>query len=206
MVVRRHRVLAVVLALGVPAIALVPLAASGEPKPKQEKDGRYDADNITAISQFMETIAKGTTLFAAKDVTGAIDTYRKAVQLSPKNALGYYFLAEAYLASGNLGEAEAAIAQAHELNDPRNPALRARVLFLTADVYERAKKKEQARAAWQAYTEHAAKFGPDSGAYPHSGAERLKVMQKILEMEKAYSGVRERIAAEKDGGKSPPKK
>ncbi len=199
----RSRALSLVLALTVPAIALVPVVASGEPKKpadKNDKADRYDPDNITAISQYMETLAKGNERFAAKDHTGAIDTYKKAIQLSPRNPLGHHLLAEAYLATGNVGEAEAAIQQAFEA-DAKNALVRSHVLFLRADIAERQKKWEQAKAAWQAYMEHAAKLG-DAGAFPQTAAERLKAIQKVMELEKAYAGVRERIAAEKaDAGK-----
>ena len=193
-----------VLAVGVPAIALVPLAASGEPKPaakSAERSEKYDPDNVIAISQFMETIVKGSTLYAAKDTTNAIDTFKKAIQLAPKNPLGHYMLAEAYLGSGNLPEAEAAIKDALEASDPKNPALRSRVLFLAADIHERNKRWDQAKLAWQAYAEHAAKVGPDAGLSPQTSVERLKAIQKVLEMEKAYAAVRERIVTERDAGK-----
>ena len=73
----------------------------------------------------METIAKGTERYVAKDYTAAIDTFKKAAQLSPKQALAHYLLAEAFIQSNNLGEAEAAIAQALDANDTaKNPALR----------------------------------------------------------------------------------
>jgi cytochrome c-type biogenesis protein CcmH/NrfG len=207
----KNRAFGVLIALAVPAIALIPLGASGEPKKpakpvageKSEKSDKYDPENIVGISQFMETIAKGNERFAAKDFTAAIDAYKKAVQLSPKNALGHYLLAEAYLSQGNMGEAEASIREAHEAGDLKNPALRSRVLFLVADVFERQKKWDQAKTAWQAYTEHASKHA-DAG-YPQTGADRLKAIQKVLDNEKAYVAVRERIAAEKaDAGKAPP--
>ena len=211
----RKTALSLVLALAVPVIGLVPLAASGEPKPKapkaaakKEADGadRYDPDNVRAISQYMETIAKANERFAAKDTTSAIDSYRKAVQLAPRNPLGHYLLAEAYLSAGNTGEAEAAITQAYEA-DQKNAILRSHVLFLRADISERQKKWDEAKLAWQAYMEHAAKLGADAGAFPQSGAERLKAIQKVVELEKAYAAVRERIAAEKaDAGKSNAKK
>lgn len=195
------------LAVVAPAFALAPLVASGEPKPaaKRPKPAdsaeRYDPDNITAISEYMETLAKGNARFVAKEHTAAIDTYKRAIQLSPRNPLGYLLLTEAYLATGNLGEADAAIQQAYEA-DAKNATLRSHVLFLRADVFEREKKWDQAKLAWQAYTEHAAKLGPDAGAYPQSGAERLKAIQKVMDLEKAYVVVRERIAAEKaDAGK-----
>jgi tetratricopeptide (TPR) repeat protein len=192
-----------VFALAVPAIALSPLAAFGQPKaPKAaEKSDKYDPENVTAISQYMETIVLGTSLFVAKDYTAAIDTFKKAAQLSPKHPLAHYLLAEAYLQANNVGEAEAAITSAAEGSDPKKaPALRSRVLFLVADIQERQKKWEQAKVAWQAYADHAAKFA-DAG-FPQTGAERLNAIQKVLDKEKAYVAVRERIAASQgDAGK-----
>jgi tetratricopeptide (TPR) repeat protein len=214
--VRRIRslVLSVLLAVSAPAVVLAPVVAAGETNKKPaakssddsaEKSDRYDPDNIIAISQYMETVVKGTERFSAKDYTAAIDTFKKAVQLGPKKALAHYMLAEAYLQQNNLGEAEAAIAQALEAHDTgKNPAMRSRVLFLAADIHERQKQWDKAKAAWQAYAEHNAKFA-DAG-FPQTSVERLKVLQRIIELEKAYAGVRERIAAEKDAGKSPAKK
>lgn len=202
------------LALVLPAALLVPLAAFGDPKtpakaaPAKSGEEKYDADNITAISQYMETVAKGTERFLAKDTTGAIDTFRKAMQLSPRQPLAPYLLAEAYLTQNNLGEADAAIAQAYE-GDTKDVATRSHVLFLRAVVYERQKKWEEAKTAWQAYTEHAAKVA-DAGAFPQTGAERVRAIVKVAELDKAYAGVRERIAAEKaekaDAGKASPAK
>jgi tetratricopeptide (TPR) repeat protein len=200
----RRRTVALVVAIAFP-LALVPLVASGEPKPEPKPADKYDPDNIRGISQFMEVAAKGISMYAAKDTTGAIDTFKKAIQLAPRNPYGHYLLAEAYAGTGNLGEAEAAIQQALELNDPKAHLVRSHVLFLAAQIAERQKKWEQAKAAWQAYTEHASKMAADSGAHPTSGVERMKALQRVVDLEKAYAPVRERIAAEKaDAGK--PKK
>lgn len=198
----RGRVWAVVLAFGVPAVALVPALAEGQPAnraapDKQDKSDRYDPENITAISQYMETLVKGNERFVAHDTTAAIDAYKKAIQLAPKNPFGHYLLAEAELSTGNIGEAAAAISEAVTNADARNPLLRGRVLFVAADIFERQKKWEQAKATWQQYAEIAAKHGDDGGLFPQSSAERLKAIQKVLDMEKAYVVVRERIAAEK---------
>jgi tetratricopeptide (TPR) repeat protein len=212
----------IVLALVLPAAMLIPLAAfgDGEGAPAKKKlpaasDVKYDPDNIVAISQFDETASKGMQLYTQKEYAAAIDTFRKAMQLAPRNALGPYLLAEAYLAQGNLGEADAAIASAVDLAPtdakPTSAVTRARVLFLRADVYERQKKWEQAKTAWQLYVEAANKVGGDAGAYPQSGNERMAAIQKALDLDKKYVAVRERNAAEKasDAGKgaaNPPKK
>jgi hypothetical protein len=71
------------------------------------------------------------------------------------------------------------------------------VLFAVADCFEREKKWEQARVAWKLYSDHAAKLGADGGAFPESGAARLKVIDDWLALDKKYDLVRQRIAAEK---------
>ncbi len=200
---------AVALAL---VLTLAPHEAAGQkpdapraaaPKPKLQPDAgspggdRYDPENIVAISQFLEMVGKGNDKYNAKDYPASIDTFKKAVQLNPRHPLGPYLLGEAYLASGNLGEAEAAFKAAEELNDPKLPLVRSHVLFAVADCYEREKKWELARTAWQAYTEHAAKIGADGGAHPLSGAARIKAVDDWLKLDKQYEGVRQRIAAEK---------
>ena len=115
-------------------------------------------------------------------------------------------LSEAYLPTGNLGDAEAAIQQAYEV-DSKNATLRGHVLLVGADVFERQKKWDQAKLAWQAYAEHASKLGADAGVYPQTGAERLKAIRRSSISTRRYAVVRERIAAEKaDAGKSAPKK
>jgi tetratricopeptide (TPR) repeat protein len=217
--VARKRIRVLALALGVASIslglALTPLDAAGDPpkpstpvaRPKGGPDAgqRYDPDNVTALSQFMELVGKGNEKYAAKDYPGAIDIYKKAIQLAPRNALGPYVLGEAYLASNNLAEAESAFKAAEEINDAKTPAIvRSHVLFAVADVYEREKKWEQARAAWQAYTEHAAKLG-DAGAHPLTGVARLKAIDDWVKLDKAYEVVRQRIAAEKADAGAPKK-
>lgn len=179
-------------------------AAAAKPKHAAPDAGdRYDPENITAISQFMETVVKGTEKYNAKDYPGAVDTFKKAIQLNPRQPLGSYLLGEAYLATSNLAEAEAAFKTAEDLNDPKQQLVRSHVLFSLADCYEREKKWEEAKTAWQAYNEHAAKLGPDGGAFPQSGAARIKAIDEALKQDKAYEIVRQRIAAEKaDAGPS----
>jgi tetratricopeptide (TPR) repeat protein len=191
-------------------VPLVPLVASGQ-RPKQAAkadggDGKYDPENLTALSQHMETCIKGNERYNAKDYNGAIDLYKKAIQLNPKHPLGPYLLGEAYLALGNMGEAEAAFKQAAELNDPRNPQFKSHALFALADIYEREKKWTEARAAWQAYAEHAPRV-PDGGAFPQSAAARMKAIDDWMKLDKQYETVRANIAKEKqDAGPPAPKK
>jgi hypothetical protein len=204
----RKRLLVLVLSLGVPSVVLLPLAADAErPAKKAAADAgeaRYDPANVTAISQYMETLVKGNQKYEEKDFPAAIDLYKKAAQLKPKDALAPYLMGEAYLASANLPEAEAAFKAAEEISDTRNPVLRAQVLFEVADVYERQKKWDLAKNAWKAYAEQAGKM-KDGSAFPGSAEARIKAIDEWLALDKSYVAVRQRIEAEKaaaaDAGK-----
>lgn len=193
---------ALLIVLSVPAVAFS--APSEKSDKKQEKqDDKHDPENVVAISQYMEAVAKGAEQYKKGDHVAAIDSFKKAIPLSPKNPLAHLLLGEAYLAKSNLTEAEAAFLAAQEAgapSDAKGQLLRSHVLFAVADVYERQKKWAEAKAAWQAYLDHASRMAPDSGAHPQSGVARKDVVDKVLEREKVYAAVRERIAAEKDGG------
>jgi len=184
-------------------------SASGKSTDKGEKDKKYDPDNRTAISLFMHTCIQGNAKYAARDFPGAIELYRKAIELSPKSPLGHYLLGEAQLASGNLQEAEAAWTRAAQDSSDKEAALRARILFVLADLKERQKKWDDAKAAWQAYLEYAT-HAPSAGAFPGSAQSRQQVLDTMLKQDKAYEVVRQRIAQTKGGGvftdlsKSPP--
>ncbi len=185
---------------------------AGDAKPKAKggssaapalSEPKRDPDNIAGLSMFMEAALKGNAQYLAKDYQAAIDTYRQAMTLAPKNALGPYLLGEAQLATNNLAEAEATFAQAESLSDNRNSQLRSHILFCIASTKEVRKKFDEAKIAWQAYNEHASRFA-DAGGFPQTATARVQVIDDIVKLNKAYVIVRERIAAEKlDGGTSP---
>jgi tetratricopeptide (TPR) repeat protein len=188
-------------------VLAVPAAALSAPSTEKDKTAVYDPENITAISQYMDTVVKGTEKYKKGEHSAAIDLFKKAISLSPKNPLAHLLLGEAYFATNNLPEAEAAFLAAQEASstsDAKQQLLRSHVLFAVADCYEREKKWNEAKNAWSAYNDHAAKLGPDSGAHPASGTSRKEVIEKLLERERVYAAVRERIAADKsDGGVKP---
>jgi tetratricopeptide (TPR) repeat protein len=173
-------------------------AAKPDPDAKQTEK-RYDPDNVTALSKFMEVCIQGNGKYVARDFAGAIDLYRQATQLAPKNPLGHYLLGEAQLAAGNVGEADASFTTASNEANDKNRGLRAKILFCLADVKERQKKWDEAKATWKSYIEYAQKL--DGGAFPASGTARIQAIDDMLKQDKAYDIVRQRIAAEKDGGK-----
>jgi tetratricopeptide (TPR) repeat protein len=209
---RTRSIATLLFALGLPAVALVPYAASAQDAKKKPSAAasasaagssaggkRRDPENITGISEFMETCVAGNAKYVSRDFPGAIEQYRKAIQLNPKHPLGHYLLGEAQLAAGNMGEAEASWKQAELIADARDPTLRARILFVLADIKERQKKWDDARAAWQVYADWAAKYS-DAGVFPQSASSRQQVIDAMTKQDKAYDVVRQRIAETKDGG------
>jgi hypothetical protein len=182
----------VVLAL---ALAATPAWADKPDKAGPKDEAKSDADNVTALSKYMETLLKGNGKYLARDLPGALEIYRSAIPLKPKDALGHYLIAETQIAAGNLAEADASLKQADANSDGKNPGLRAKILFLTADVRERQKKWDEAKMAWQAYGDFAAKN--PTVAFPASATSRVQAIDEMTKQDKAYEIVRKRIAEEK---------
>jgi tetratricopeptide (TPR) repeat protein len=213
------RALPAVLGLLVlPAFLAAPLSAlaEGGKGGSKKKTDEAAAPGTSAVpgknmpsKDYLKLCEAGNAKYAGRDFAGAIDQYRKAIELTPKHALAFYLMGEAQLAAGNLSEADAAWNRATLESSEQDPALRARVLFVVADLRERQKRWDDAKAAWQVYVDWATKY-PSANAFPGSGQSRLQVIDTMLKQDKAYDVVRERIAATKNGGvftdmsKSPP--
>ncbi len=203
---RRNALAYLPVALLVPALALAPVLAWGGGAKK-----KADASASAPSHDYTSTCAQGNAKYAAHDFDGAIALYRKAIDRSPHQGLGYYLMGEAQLAAGNLADAEASWGRAAAETGEKDPALQARILFVTADLKERQKKWQDAKAAWQVYLDWANRF-PDVGVFPASAQSREAVLDSVIKQDKAYEIVRQRIAASADGGvfsdpsKSPPAK
>jgi tetratricopeptide (TPR) repeat protein len=202
--------LALTIAFAAPSLVLVREAAaqgddSSEAKPATDAGVvRHDPDNKTALAEWMEECIKGNARYLAHDIPGAIDLYRRAIQLAPKRPLPHYLLGEAQLGAGNLPEAESALADAEQASDDRDADVRGKILFVLADLKEREKKWDDAKAAWKTYAEYAAKH-VDAGMAPATPPARIQAIDDMLKQDKAYDIVRQRIADEgKDAGAPPP--
>jgi tetratricopeptide (TPR) repeat protein len=181
--------------------------------PAAHADGKKK-DDVAAkdvATKYKEACKDGGTKYAAHDFSGAAAAFQQAIEIDPNDALAHYFLGEAQLAAGSLVEAEAAWNRASLAAGEKDPALRARILFVVADLKERQKKWDEAKAAWQVYLDWAAKF-PKAGAFPGSAQSRRQVIETMQKQDAAYAVVRQRIADTKSGGvftdpsKSPPGK
>jgi tetratricopeptide (TPR) repeat protein len=200
--------------LAVPAAVLVPIAAArgdgSTPAPVASASSagatKHDPDNRAGLADWMDRCVQGNAKFIAKDIPGAIDLYRQAIQLAPKRPLPRYLLGEAQMASMNFADAEGTLKEALDLSDDRDPNVRGKILFLTADVREREKKWDEAKVAWQAYAEYSSKHS-DAGMTPSTPPARIQAIDDMIKQDKAYEVVRQRIVDElhPDAG-APPKK
>ncbi|MGO8994731.1 MAG: tetratricopeptide repeat protein [Polyangiaceae bacterium] len=202
--------LAALAVLCAPALVLVPIAVAwgddateGKPAADAGAATRHDPDNKTALAEWMDRCIKGNAKYLAHDVPGAIDLYRQAIQLAPKKPLPHYLLGEALLGAGNVPEAESALNDAEQTSDDRDPNVRGKILFVLADLKEREKKWDDAKAAWKTYADYAAKH-VDAGMAPSTPPARIQAIDDMLKQDKAYDVVRERIADEAKAASAPP--
>ncbi len=211
MTARRNHFAVTLSALFVSGLALAPLAAWGGSKRGQDDgvDTGAGATKGGPSREYVKACAQGNAKYAARDFAGAAEAFQKAIELDPDQPLGQYLLGEAELATGNLTEADAAWTRASNQSAEGDAALHARTLFCLADLKERLKKWDDARAAWQVYIDWANRF-PAANAFPVSGQSRQQAIDAMLKQDRLYEVVRRRIADTKDGGvyndpsKSPP--
>jgi tetratricopeptide (TPR) repeat protein len=160
--------------------------------------GAKDAAPSKSKNEFSDAINEGCVKYVAKDLPGAIELFHKATQLQPRNPLGYYLLGEAQLGAGSLPDAEAAWQQGEQVSDGGPPPVKAKLLFVLADLRERQGRWEDAKTAWKRYADFAAQVG-DAGAFPQSAEARIRDISTMQKQYKDYAIVRKRIRDE-DGG------
>ncbi len=191
-------------ALAAPVVLVLAVAAPAlaDDQGSDSKKKHHDADSAETSGpshEYREACSDGNKKYAARDFAGAIADYQKAIEHDPKNPQAFYLLGEAQLAAGNMTEAEAAWNRASLEATDKQPALRAKILFVLADLKERQKKWQDARAAWQVYLDWAGKY-TNAGAFPGSAQSRQQVIDADQKLDKAYAVVRQRIAETKAGG------
>jgi tetratricopeptide (TPR) repeat protein len=148
---------------------------------------------------FGRACAEGTGKFLAQDYKGALESFQGAVRLAPKNPLGHYLTAEAFLALGDVAEADASLRRADASTDFRTSHLRSKILFLVAVTKERAQKWDDARLAWQAYNDFVMRYVDGGGTFPLNATARIKAIDDALRKEKSMDTIRARIDASASG-------
>lgn len=160
-------------------------------KPAAKGEVRRDPKGVKGLSPFWESLKKGDDLYVARDFDGAIAAYREAIAKEAQNALGHYRMGEAQLAKGDLQEAEASWVAALRYVG-QNATLKAKIMFVLADLRERQKQYDDAKERWTAY-EQFAKQSPAAKTYPASATERKKRVDAWKKMLEDYAAVKTRI-------------
>ncbi len=134
---------------------------------------------------------KGQATFVARDIPGAISTFQEAIKLDPEQMLAFYRLGEAEQEAGKLDDADKAWEAA--LSKKGHDDLKGKVLFVIAGLRERQQKWQAAKDAWQAYAAFL-QGNPKVLGYPATAADRIKQIDRRVQLEADYGKVKERIA------------
>ena len=132
---------------------------------------RRDPKGVKGISPYMEQIIKGDRSFVARDFDVAIMNYREAIKMEPEKALGHYRVASAQLAKGDQKEAEAALVNGLRFVG-KDGTLKAKLIFVLADLRERQKNTDEAIGRWKEYSANA-ETDKEAITYPATATERL---------------------------------
>jgi tetratricopeptide (TPR) repeat protein len=175
-----------------PAAPAAPAPGAAAPAKASSPEGqRRDPKGIKGISPFWEAIKKGDDAFAARDAEGAIAGYQEAIKADPHNGMGQYRIGEVELSRGKMKEAEESLQAALRFAG-ENAVLKAKILFVLADIKERQRAFEEETIAWNAYEAHL-KAQPAAKGYPASAADRKKRIDEWKKLVADYSAVKDRI-------------
>lgn len=175
---------------------VLPLASLVLALPAAAKDDagpRKDPQGVKGISPFWEQIKKGDDLYVARDFDGAIAAYKEAITKEPQNALGHYRIGEAHLAKNDTQEAETSWVAALRFVGNDHP-LKAKILFVLADLRERQKSFDDATDRWNAYAQFAQQQ-PAAKAFPKSAEDRKGKIAGWTKLVSDYAAVKKRIEA-----------
>lgn len=111
---------------------------------------RRDPRGITGISPYWEALRQGDRSFLVRDYATALAEYGRAAALEPRDSEGHLRMAEAQIALGRLLDAKESLAAGLRFAGDHQQ-LRARAVFLLADLAERRGAWDEALAAWQGY-------------------------------------------------------
>lgn len=146
---------------------------------------------MLGVGPFWDAIDKGDAAYAARDFDSAIKAYREAIEKDPQNPMGHYRLGETQLAKNDLVEAEQSW-QAGLRFAGKDPKLRAKLLFVVADLRERQRNQDDAIARWKEYAQHV-QAQPDSKGFPATAVEREKRLNEWKQLQADSLAVKERI-------------
>ncbi|GAC1393480.1 MAG: hypothetical protein NVSMB47_00850 [Polyangiales bacterium] len=171
------------LAVGVVVGCSLGTIANAAPKDSSGNDASKQPAAKPAIGAYDQAILDAHKAFAAgiagNQIDDAISAYRKAIALDPSRPEGHLYLAGALYQKGDWAGAEEAANNAanRAKADKAYANLAGKALFLVATTKESAGHQEEARAAWQAYSDFA-KANPDQ-EYPKGSGDAPPMLVKV---------------------------
>jgi tetratricopeptide (TPR) repeat protein len=174
------------------ALALLTTLFLTAPSRVLAQETRRDPAGKTGISPFWEACKRGDDAHVAGDFPSAISAFRTAIAADPRNPIGHYRLGQSLLASGDVSQAEGAYRAADRFAD-QDPTLKAKILFVLADLEERKGDRTSAIKGYDAYLSYVGSH-PAAKAHPSSAADRKLKLSSYLKLARDYAGVRDRIA------------
>jgi tetratricopeptide (TPR) repeat protein len=146
---------------------------------------------VLGVGPFWAAIDQGDAAYVARDFEGAVRAYREAIEKEPQNPMGHYRLGQAQLTKGDLVEAEQSW-QAGLRFAGNNANLRAKLLFVLADLRERQRNHDDAVARWKEYAAHV-QAKPESKGFHGTAVEREKRLNEWKQVNADSLAVKERI-------------
>lgn len=133
----------------------------------------------------------GDRAYLAHDFDGALAAYQRGLKKQPQNARLHYRVGQTQIAKGDLKEAEAAYLAAVRFV-AADHALKAKLLFVLADLRERQKAYDDAHEGWSKYE---ALLKEQSGVkgFPQTASERKKRLTEYKQLLTDYAAVKARI-------------
>ena len=164
-------------------------------KPAAEKtaDGiRKDPKGVTGISPFWEALQAGDSAFVARQYTAALQKYQEAIQEAPHKTLAHYRAGEAALAAGDKDTAQSSWEAG--LRYASTPVMKAKLLFVLADLEERRGAFDKAIVGWQKYQAFV-QTETTLAASASIATERIARLETAKKLQIEYAAVKERITA-----------
>ncbi len=160
----------------------------------QEAQAPSEAASPPGADEYTRLISEGVSLMVSGDTDGGFDRFRRALSSDGARPQAPYYIAVLNRAGGNLEEAVSGFQRTAELAERANePRWQARALQGAAFTLERMEGRiEEARTAWQTYVRFA--DAHTTVSHPQLGRARIQAIDMVIEQERVYVDVRERIA------------
>lgn len=178
-----------VLALGLLTTAL--LTSAGGVRAQGSRAGQAKPAATDQAKPFHDYLKRGEDAYLARNFDAAIQAFQSALDKEPNNPLGHYRMGEALRAAERYDDAEKAWTRALQFAG-RDVVLKAKVLFVLADLRERQKNYAEAIKAWDTYSRFVTQQKNANG-YPKTAGERKKRNEDIQKLLQDYAAVKDRI-------------